>query len=308
MDSILHDDFASRVLGPADYPGLLSHIPRPPAQMYARGCFPPGTHTYITVVGSRRHTEYGKEACQTLIRSLSGLPVVIVSGLALGIDSIAHRTALESGIPTVAIPGSGLDEASLYPASHANLAREILSKGGALLSPFPDGTLAANWTFPTRNAIMAGISQATLVIEAERKSGTLITSKHAGNFSRDVLAVPGSIFSRQSDGPHMLIRSGATPITNGDELREALGFPVLGETRSNADTSDPATKNLFPSALKIELSSDEAKIIHLLEKESLSRDDLFSRFGGSIQEFSATLSLLEIKQVVAEKCGRIMLS
>jgi DNA processing protein len=270
--------------------------------MYARGRFPPGTHTYITVVGSRRHSEYGKQACQSLIRSLSGLPVVIVSGLALGIDSIAHRTALESGIPTVAIPGSGLDEASLYPASHANLAREILSKGGALLSPFPDGTLAANWTFPTRNAIMAGISQATLVIEAERKSGTLITSKHAGDFSRDVLAVPGSIFSRQSDGPHMLIRSGATPVTNGDELREALGFPALDE-----NTSNPATKDLFPSIRKTGLSSDETKIIDLLEREPLSRDDLFSRFEGSIQDFNAALSLLEIKQLVAEKCGRIML-
>ncbi|MFA6158236.1 MAG: DNA-processing protein DprA [Candidatus Paceibacterota bacterium] len=294
MDSIHDNDSGTREIGPGDFPGLLSSMPNPPAFLRIRGPLPPSTatHTYITVIGSRKYTDYGKEACETLVKSLAGLPVVIVSGLALGMDSIAHRAALKYGMGTIAIPGSGLDEEFLYPASHVNLAREIVAAGGALISPFPDDTPAAIWTFPKRNAIMAGISKATLVIEAEIKSGTLITSKLATDYNRDVFAVPGSIFSKQSEGPHMLIRLGATPIRNGDDLRDALGFPP-----ERAST---------PIHERTDLSPEELRLATIIAVEPVSREELFSRFGGDISDFNALISLLEIKEVAVEKEGRIM--
>src|SRR5690606_16453534 len=132
-----------------------------------------------------------------------------------GIDSVAHRAALESGIQTIAVPGSGLGPDALYPASHASLAHRIVESSGALVSPFPPRTKAAPWTFPTRNRLMAALSHAVLIVEATLQSGTLITAKHAVEFNRDVLAVPGPIFSPQSAGPHLFIRTGATPIACG---------------------------------------------------------------------------------------------
>lgn len=293
MDSIFNQDFPIRSIGPNEFPGLLSHTPKLPDFLRVRGTLPPSTHTYITVVGSRKHTDYGKEACETLIRGLAGLPVVIVSGLALGIDSIVHRTALDMGLLTIAVPGSGLDDSVLYPATHINLAHEILGRGGTLLSPFPDTTIAAPWTFPTRNGIMAGISHATLVIEAESKSGTLITSRHATDLSRNVLAVPGSIFSRQSDGPNQLIREGAEPITSASELREALGFsnasPIQANLLAKTERGVSETDNL---------SESESNLLRIIGESTLSRDELFEASGESIVNFNIILSTLEIRGTI----------
>ena len=147
-----------------------------------------------------------------------------MSGLALGIDSIGHRSALKAGLPTVAIPGSGLSDKVLYPHSHRLLAEEIVEKGGCLLTEFPDDYPSYPINFPQRNRIIAGMSHATLVIEAELKSGTLITSKYATEYNRDVLTVPNSIFSKTSEGPHMLLRLGATPITQSSDIVSALGL------------------------------------------------------------------------------------
>ncbi len=296
MDSIFKQDFPIRAVGRDEFPGLLARTPKLPESLRVRGTIPPSTHTYITVVGSRKHTDYGKEACETLIRGLVGLPVVIVSGLALGIDSIAHRTALDCGLLTIAVPGSGLDDYVLYPATHLNLAREILGRGGALVSPFPDTTVAAPWTFPTRNGIMAGISHATLVIEAESKSGTLITSRHATDLDRDVLAVPGSIFSMHSDGPNQLIREGAEPITSAQELREALGF---------IDSIPTQSVLLNPAH---DLSESEERIVRLISESPLSRDELFDLSGESIVDFNVVISTLEIRDTIRLTNGTFRLS
>jgi len=239
------------------------------------------------VVGSRRFTEYGKAACEELIASLRGLPVVIVSGLAYGIDSIAHEAALKNGIKTVAVPGSGLDDASLYPAAHIGLARRILAAGGALFSPFAETTMGNDWTFPFRNRIMAGMSRATLIIEAKVPSGTLITTKWAGDFNRDVLAVPGNILSPLSAGPHMLIRIGATPIMCGEDLVRALGFK-------------PETKRLpiIPGGL----DEMEKKAFEMLA-EPLARDDLAESLGLNAATTNALISSLELKGLIEEKLG-----
>lgn len=276
-----------RTLSLDEFPLLLREMGNPPKKLYLRGTLPSPEHILLTIVGSRRYSDYGKEATEMLIEALVGLPVVIVSGLAFGIDAIAHRAALKNGLKTIAVPGSGLGDDSLYPAANRELAREIVEFGGALVSPFENDVKAAMWTFPVRNRIMAGISHATLVIEADIKSGTLITSKYATEFNRNVFTVPGSIFSQQSSGPHMLIRLGATPITCGSELVEALGFKpdIKRETRDYSD-----------------LSEDEAKIIEALASP-LSRDALFDLLDMETSKASSLISLLELKGLIEEKLG-----
>lgn len=270
-----------------EFPVLLKEMTTPPRYINIRGEIPSADHIFLTVVGSRRYSAYGKEVTETLIRSLQGLPVVIVSGLAFGIDAIAHRAALDCGLKTVAVPGSGLDDDVLYPRENIALAEEIVRRGGALVSHFDNNVAAAPWTFPLRNRIMAGLSHATLVIEAEIKSGTLITSKYAGDFNRDVLAVPGSIFSSKSAGPHMLIRLGATPITCTNDLLEALGFTeTTPRAHSSADN----------------LSIDEQLILAALET-SLSRDALCNMTKLDIHKINIALSLLEIKGHLKESHG-----
>lgn len=278
-----------KTITPDNYPALLREIDGLPPVMYIRGTLPGNEYTYLTVVGSRRYSEYGKKVTEMLIEGLQGLPVVIVSGLALGIDGIAHRSALRVGLKTIAIPGSGLDDETLYPPSHKHLAESIIDAGGALLSPFEPKTGGESWMFPTRNRLMAGISHATLVIEAEIKSGTLITSKHATEFNRNVFTVPGSIFNSQSAGPHMLIRLGATPITSVSELIDALGFKHDTEQKERNYSN---------------LSENEKQIIEVLQ-EPKTRDELFELLELEPSVINSTLSLLELKELVEESLGEI---
>src|SRR3990167_10591986 len=154
-----------KLLSPEDFPPLLRQIPDAPKKLYIRGALPSAELSWLCVVGSRALTNYGREAVRHLIEGLRGYPLVIVSGLAYGADTEAHKAALEAGLPTVAIPGSGLDWNVLYPRENVNLAREILKAGGALLSEFEPNLKAADYTFPQRNRIMAGLSKAVLVVE-----------------------------------------------------------------------------------------------------------------------------------------------
>jgi DNA processing protein len=225
-----------------EFPLQLNETPEPPKELWRVGELPPVDSILLTVVGARKHSAYGKEACETLIAGLSGYDITIVSGLALGIDTLAHRAALKAGLRTLAIPGSGLDPRVLYPRSNVRLAEEIVAKGGALLSEFAPTTPAAPWTFPRRNRIMAGLAKATLVIEAERRSGTLITSRLATDYNRDVFAVPGEIFSPLSAGPNMLIALGATPIHESADIIRALGFAFDESTQTERDYSELDTK------------------------------------------------------------------
>lgn len=271
------------------FPGLLREIPDPPETLRLKGELPRPGNKLLAVVGSRKFSQYGREATEFLIAGLTDHPVTIVSGLALGIDSIAHRAALRAGLQTIAVPGSGLSPKVLYPRSHINLAEEILEAGGGLLSEFPDDTAAAPWTFPQRNRIMAGMCHATLVIEAEAKSGTLITSRLATEYNRDVGAVPGPIDSTTSDGPHMLIRLGAALIRTSADLLELLNL----EERTAAppfDTSD--------------LSDDEQIFIRILETPC-TRDELIRRSQLTVSQANAILSLLEIKGLIVEQLGEV---
>lgn len=280
---------------PAEYPFYLKNMPVPPKELYLRGELPDDSHIYLTVVGSRRHSDYGAEACRTLISGLKGLPVVIVSGLAYGIDRVAHEAALEAGLKTVAVPGSSLDDGSLYPAAHRGLARRILAAGGALLSPFPETTFGNDWTFPFRNRIMAGMSRATLIVEGADKSGTLITANHAADFGRDVLVVPGLITSPLAALPHSLLYQGAKAVTSAEMLALDLGFTdeqiVAAKTKVTAETLEG-------------LSSDELAVVTALA-EPLPRSDLIKRSGLSAEKAAVAISLLEMKAIVREEYGML---
>jgi len=284
MDSI-------REIRTDEYPARLREIHRPPEKLYIRGTLPPEGRVHLTIVGARKYSDYGRDVVETLIAGLRGLPIVIVSGLALGIDSIAHRAALKNNLITIAVPGSGISDEAIYPAAHRELAHEIIAHGGAVLSPFEPNMKATEWSFPVRNRLMAGLSQAVLIVEAEKKSGTLITGKYATELNRDVLTIPGSMFSKNSEGPHMLIRLGATPITSVTELIEALGLEN-SKTVEKKDYSD--------------LSPEEMKAITLLENP-LSRDDLIDGLDMNIEEANALISILELKGLIKETLGEFRL-
>lgn len=205
------------------FPPLLREMPDPPHTLYIRGILPsPDTYIYLSVVGSRNCSIYGKEVCEYLIGGLANYPIAIVSGLAYGIDTIAHHAALTARLPTIAIPGSGLSWNTLYPKANHPLARSIIEHGGALLSEYRPDFHATRWSFPQRNRLMAGIARATLLIEAGEKSGTLITARLASEYDRDVYVVPGSIFSPTHSGIHQFLKLGATPITSPEDIWEML--------------------------------------------------------------------------------------
>lgn len=280
-----------RDLHKKDFPPLLNEINDPPKSLRIVGELPQ-TEKYLAVVGSRKYSDYGRAVCEKLIEGLRGQSITIVSGLALGIDSIAHRAALRARLKTIAIPGSGLDEKVLYPHSHKELAKQIVEEGGCLLSEFPDTMPGLPHNFPQRNRIIAGMCQATLVIEAELQSGTLITSKYATEYNRDVFTIPNSIFSKTSEGPHMLLRLGATPITSSADIVSALGLEVH--------------ENLFEKRDYSECSSDEHEVIALLS-EPRSRDEIIRMLNKPIYAVQTIIATMEIKGLIEETMGEIHL-
>ncbi len=222
------------------YLTLLYEIPQKPALLHIWGSFPKTTH-YISIVGTRRATPYGIEMTQKIISGLRGQDITIVSGLALGIDAVAHHAALAVGLPTIAVIGSGLSPEVLYPARNKQLASSIVAHGGCIISEYPHEMRAAQWTFPQRNRIVAGLSHATIVIEAPQKSGALITSRLATEYNRDVGAVPGSVFSDNATGPHMLLKNGAALITSSDDVLAMLGIAPV-----DTDPATDMTDSLLP--------------------------------------------------------------
>jgi DNA processing protein len=228
----------------------------------------------------------GWKCAGILSAGLRGLPLTIVSGMALGIDAVAHKAALEHNIHTIAVPGSGLDASVLYPRSHAALAKQILEQGGGLVSEFDLTWPAYPSNFPQRNRIMAGMCDATLVVEAELLSGTLITSKLALEYNRDILAVPGDVGSVTSAGPHMLIRLGATLVRGPQDVAEILGFE-LG--------------NLVQNAAPV--LTDEEKVVVEAAATPISVDELLRTLPFSASHANALLMMLELRGVITQHAG-----
>jgi DNA processing protein len=269
------------------WPELLLQINDPPKQLYCIGARPPQKAVYLTVIGSRTPTDYGRDCVHQLITGLAGYPIIIVSGLAIGIDGLAHEAALEVGLKTISFPGSGLNWDAIYPHQHKALADKIISAGGCLLSEFKHEQTGTFWSFPQRNRLMAGCSQATLIIEGRLKSGSLITTKQAFEYNRSVLALPGAISNPLSAGPNMLLRTpSATAVTCSKDILEELGF--------EASESPPI---ISPERLAA-LDPTSSRIIQALESGHMNKDNLCRDLNLPMTDLNPLISFLEIDGLV----------
>lgn len=207
-------------LSDSDYPKLLTHTSSPPSSLFVVGDSRILNKRAVTVIGSRKMSEYGKRMTEKFVRGLVDQGLVIVSGLARGIDGMAHRSCLKYGGKTVAVLGHGLDR--IYPAEHRGLAKQIVVSGGCLVTEFPYGYQIEKRNFILRNRIMAGLSSGTLVVEGAKKSGTKVTATMAADYSREVFCVPGPVESSLSEGPAELIQDGAKLVTSVEDILEEL--------------------------------------------------------------------------------------
>lgn len=269
-------------------PAKLSEIPQPPERLWISGSMPPAGTKLLAVVGSRALTRYGQEACEKLISGLAGYPISIVSGLALGGDTCAHRAALRAGLHTVAIPGSGLDEEFLYPRANLGLAKEILAAGGALVSEHEPQYTARAYDFPSRNRIVVGMSDAVLIIEAGENSGTLITARLASEYNRELLCIPHRIGDPHSFGSHLFIRLGAALTSDPLHILEALGIAPRMESADSAP---------------VELDGAELEIWGMLD-EPKTRDEILRSTESATGEVLTALVALELRGLAKEEFGQ----
>ncbi len=240
---------------------------------------------YILMVGSRKHSKYSEEALEKIISELGGYDLILISGLALGIDSLVHKLALKFNLKTIAIPGSGLSKEVLYPGSNFYLAEEILKKNGLLISKFDNNFRAQKWSFPSRNSLMVELADFVLIVEAGLNSGTLITANMAIEKGKDLGVVPGSIFSEFSKGSNKLLKEGAIPIFSGNDILEYFDLDL---------ESLPKQKNFFE---EFELTEMEKKVIGLL-KEPKSKEEILMEINIEMKELNVIISLLEMKGLI----------
>ncbi len=277
-----------RELDRTEWPDQLLEIPQLPPRLWIRGTMPPVGTKILAVVGSRAMTRYGQEACEKLIMGLAGYPISIISGLALGVDACAHKAAIATGLHTIAIPGSGLDDSVIGPRANLGLAKEIVAKGGALISEHEPRYIAHPYDFPSRNRLMVGLSDAVLVIEAGQKSGTLITARLAGEYNRDLLCIPHRIGDPHAFGPHLFIRLGAALVTEPLHILEALKIPPHGISSHTAIPTD--------------LTDVEQEIWGMLE-EPKTRDEILRSADGAAGEILTALVALELRGLIKEEFG-----
>ena len=273
-----------------DYPAALKTIPTAPFFLFVRGGFLPADARSVAIVGSRRCTAYGKRMATRLAEGLARAGWTIVSGLARGIDGVAHTAALDAGGRTIAVLAGGLGK--LYPPEHKDLAERVVASG-ALLSEMPMNTPPLPDLFPRRNRIISGLSRATIIVEAATKSGALITARLAGEQGREVLAVPGPLDSECSDGPHQLIRHGATLIRSVEDVLEALdSLPAIDPSTDDAGTAPPPENRLKeppPNLTPVQLQLWQA-----LGSDSAIVDDIVATTSLGISEINSALLMMEL--------------
>jgi DNA processing protein len=264
------------------YPPLLSQLHDPPARLYVRAAaLELLSRPAVAIVGARSCSSYGSEVARSLARELAAAGLVIVSGLARGIDGEAHRGALDGKGATVAVLGCGIDRD--YPRAHANLARKVEATG-AIVSEYPPGVEPAPWRFPARNRIIAGLALAIVVVEARERSGALITADFALELGRDVFAVPGEITAARSAGTNNLLRQGAAPLLSAEDVLGALGLePVARSTPAVSETA--------------------ADLLRLLDDSPQSADELVRASGWPTEDVAAVLVELELAGAVSSADG-----
>lgn len=272
------------------FPKLLLEIPKFPPILYYKGTLGNADELCIGVVGTRRVTTYGRVVITQLVEPLVDAGVTIVSGMAFGVDSAAHELAIKKGRRTIAVLGGGLDEKSLYPKQHALLAQRIVETGGVLFSEYPIGTPNFKQNFVARNRIISGLCLGTIIIECDLKSGTLITAKHALDQNRTLYAVPGPIYSPQSQGPNNLLKMGAKPITEANDVLEDLNLKTLPQQK--------LVQTLIGD------TQEENILLKLLGYEPIIINEIIKQSGMQASAVTATLTFLEMKGKVRNLGGQ----
>jgi DNA processing protein len=277
----------------AAYPQRLLHCYDAPAMLYYKGMANLNASRMVAIVGTRNNTDYGKQVTEALVKELSASDVIIVSGLAYGIDGIAHKCALKHNIPTIGVVGHGLDQ--VYPHGHSGLAKDMLKHGGGMLTEFKSKTKPDKHNFPGRNRIVAGISDVIILVETGIKGGSTITAEIANSYNRDVFAVPGKITDPKSEGCNHLIKTNKAAIfTDAADLLETMGWQKT--------TAKPAPQ----TQLFIQLSEEEEKLIALLrQKELMHIDELNLQSGLSMSAVAAAVLNLELQGVIRVLPGKM---
>lgn len=277
--------------GDKDYPKLLAQIHDPPKQLYCRGNIKLLNSFCLSVVGTRKLTAYGKEATEKIISGLASSGMTIVSGLAMGIDAVAHQAALDNDLPTIAVLGATVDDAGIGPRVNFNLAQDILNNNGLLISEYSKKKDIFASNFAIRDRIISGLSNGVLVVEGAEHSGSMITAKSAADQNRDVFAIPGSIFSFVSAGTNNLLKTGAKLVTSANDiLEEYAKNPKLNLGSKN----DISTKNPV-----------EKKILDILdEKDGLTADEIIRLSGLEVSQVITALSILEMREKIKQKSGK----
>lgn len=264
-----------------EYPANLKQIDQPPPVLYYKGEILPQDEVSIAIVGTRKVTAYGRQITEEIASYLANNGVCIVSGLARGVDAVAHESALRAGGRTLAVLGCGLDR--IYPPEHAKLAERIIQQG-ALISDYAPGTPPDAINFPPRNRIISGLSLATVVVEAGEESGALITATFAAEQGREVFSVPGNINASQSKGTNRLIQQGAIPLLSPEDILEDLHLSKISAKQT--------AKQVLPA------DPIEEKILKILSTESLHIDEISARIDLPIEQVSAFLTFMELKGMV----------
>ena len=269
-----------------DYLRDLPHIPDPPKKLFIRGKLPAKRVKTVAIVGTRKPSAYGREIATKIASECAKNSIVVVSGLALGIDSIAHRAAIDSGGKTIAVLANGVDK--IYPRSHEDLGQKILQTNGAILSEYPNNTPARPWQFLARNRIVSGLADAVVIIEAASRSGTLSTANHALDQGKEIFAVPGNITSPLSAGCNQLIKNGANPLTSVEDLLDFL-IPDRFEKQTQLFKGDTREENM---------------ILEFLSKNgTTSSDTIIKQTKLSASEFNQAITMLELKGLVLNNGG-----
>ena len=269
-----------------DYLRDLPHIPDPPKKLFIRGKLPAKRVKTVAIVGTRKPSAYGREIATKIASECAKNSIVVISGLALGIDSIAHRAAIDSGGKTIAVLANGVDK--IYPRSHEDLGQKILQTNGAILSEYPNNIPARPWQFLARNRIVSGLADAVVIIEAASRSGTLSTANHALDQGKEIFAVPGNITSPLSAGCNQLIKNGANPLTSVEDLLDFL-IPDRFEKQTQLFKGDTREENV---------------ILEFLSKNgTTSSDVIIKQTKLSASEFNQAITMLELKGLALNNGG-----
>jgi DNA processing protein len=273
-----------------EYPKILKKIPDPPKTLYVKGVLSMAQKPCFAVVGTRRCSDYGKQAALEITSALAEAGLIIVSGMAKGIDTLAHQSCLEQKTKTIAVLGTGIDEKSIYPQENIKLAKKIVGAGGAVISEFPCGTPGYKGNFPLRNRIISGLCLGVLVIEAKYRSGALITAHHAFKQKRKVFALPGPIHSLNSQGPNDLIKQGAKLVDRPNDILKELNLTCLRPDLKQGEKGENKEENL---------------ILNCLKEGALNINEIIENTKLPASIVAGALSVLEIKNKLRNLGGNV---